>query len=268
MLNNVFFAVLTATLIVLVQQGDGRQCCIGGKIINGACLPPCSKVCPHVKLSCQPFLHGTNDPDSWTAAQNIPCFQYEEDQVTGKSFLRTSCRCPDRDYTDDSNLPTLSNCILSTIEATETICMGRMFQVQLGLMYAEDHDIDFEEDVSNSRICKLEAEEDLEFQECIEFKFNTIHTMLVGDDLQFEDDTTVGPENRFTTVTIDDELQFEGTTRVFGNHWGNMEIHECEINTALSDLFIKNNRCDSAVIDDPSACVAPIAGGFKCIPEP
>ena len=106
------------------------------------------------------------------------------------------------------NRPALSNCILSTIETEETICMGRMFQVQLGLMYADDSDIDFEEDVSNSRICLLEAGEDLEFQESIEFKFNTIHTMLIGDNLEFEDDTTVGPENRFTTVTIEDELQF------------------------------------------------------------
>ena len=52
---------------------------------------------------------------------------------------------------------------------------------------------------------------------------------------------------------------------MFGNHWENMEFFEC---APLSDLFIKNNRCDSAVIGDPSQCRAPVAGGFKCIPEP
>ena len=181
MINNAFVVVLTATLILLVQQGDGRQCCIGGKIINGACLPPCSKVCPHVNLPCQPFLEGTNDPDSWTAAQNIPCFQYEEDQVTGKSFLRTSCRCPDRNYIDDSlNRPALSNCILSTIETEDHMYMGRMFQVQLGLMHSigGSDDIFFFEDISNSRICLLESGDDVHFQESLEFKFNTIHTIM------------------------------------------------------------------------------------------
>ena len=265
MANNVFFAVLTATLILLVQQGDGRQCCIGGKIINGACLPPCSKVCPHVNLPCQPFLEGTNDPDSWTAAQNIPCFQYEEDQVTGKSFLRTSCKCPDRDYTDDSlNPPTLSNCILSTIETEENIYMGQMFQVQLGLMYADDRDINFEEDVSNSRICILDSD-NVYFQNFIEFKFNTVHSMLVDDNIVFEDDTTIGPGNRFTIVTAGGDLIFNENSKVFGNQWGIMSIDGCTIDTTA---FIKNNRCDSAAIGDPSECPAPVAGGFKCIPEP
>ena len=266
MVNNMFVSVLTATLILLVQQGDGRQCCIGGKIINGACLPPCSKVCPHVNLPCQPFLEGTNDPDSWTAAQNIPCFQYEEDQVTGKSFLRTSCRCPDRDYTDDSlNPPTLSNCILLTIDTEEEIHMGRMFQVQLGLVYADGPDINFEEDVSNSRICLLESRDDVFFQNFIEFKFNTVHTMMADADIVFEEDTTIGPGNRFTILTADNFLSFSENSKVFGNQWGVMSIGGCTIDATA---FIKNNMCDSAAIGDPSECPAPVAGGFKCIPEP
>ena len=267
MVNNAFVVVLTATLILLVQQGDGRQCCIGGKIINGACLPPCSKVCPHVNLPCQPFLDGTNDPDSWTAAQNIPCFQYEEDQVTGKSFLRTSCRCPDRDYTDDSlNPPTLSNCILLTIDTEEEIHMGRMFQVQLGLMRSigEHVDIFFIEDVSNSRICLIYAGGNVEFREPIEFKFNTVSSTFAGLNIVFDADTTVGPGNHFTDVFIND-LIFLENSKVFGNQWGILNILGCTIDATA---FIKNNRCDSAAIGDSSQCVAPVAGGFKCIPEP
>ena len=144
---------------MLLQQSDAHKCCFGERLIDGVCLRPCFTVCRKIELPCEPFL---DDPDqtvpSWTAAENTPRFQVETHQLTGERFLRTSCKCPDRIYTNTSNPGALSNCILSTItEIEEEINFGQLSRVQLGVVMASGEDVDFQGDTERIRICLVDA---------------------------------------------------------------------------------------------------------------
>lgn len=275
MAPSITLGALFLVATILLQPSDARRCPVGQRHVNGVCLQHCSKVCRGIQLSCEPFLRDSPDTNvpSWTAAENTPCFQVETDQLTGEKFLRTSCKCPNRIYTNTSNPGALSNCILSSItENEEEINFGRLYWVQLGVVRALGEDIDFQGDTKRNRICLVDTAEDVEFGSFIRFRYNVIHTMVIDDDLQFEPGTIVGPRNVFTSITIADKLRFVeeedtvGTVKVLRNNWGSMVIDECEIETEIEPI-IRQNHCDAAIINDSSDCVSPIAGNFDCIFE-
>ena len=266
-------AVLLLATTILLQQSDARKCCFRERLINGVCLQPCSTVCRKIELPCEPFLE---DPDqtvpSWTAAENTPCFQVETHQLTGERFLRTSCKCPDRIYTNTNNPAALSNCILSTITDTaDEINFGKLFRVQLGVVRASVEDVHFQGDTERNLICRVGAFEDVIFGSLALFRHNVIHRMMMSDDLQFQPGAVV-VSNVFESVNIGDELRFTeelgltGTVKVIRNNWGNMMIGLCDIETG-TEPNIRQNHCDSAIINDSSNCGPPIAGGFDCITE-
>ena len=273
MASRVTVVLLLLATMILLQQGDARKCPIGQRQINGVCLQHCFTICRKIELPCEPFL---DDPDqtvpSWTAAENTPCFQVETHQLTGERFLRTSCKCPDRIYTNTSNPGALSNCILSTItEFEEEINFGQLSRVRLGAVRASGEDIDFQGKTKRSQICLVDAFEDVEFGSLTKFRHNVIDSMVIGDDLQFEPGTVVA-NNVFKRVNIADEFRFveerdlTDKVTVLRNNWGNMVIAECDIETE-TEPRIRQNHCDSATINDSSNCGPPIAGGFDCITE-
>ena len=259
---------------VLLQQTIAGRCPYGQRFINGFCHRHCSKVCRNIKLPCEPFLDTSiiKNYSSWKDAENVPCFQREWDQITGEVFLRTSCMCPNRTYTNTSNPGALSNCILSEITETEgEINFGRLSWVQLGVVRAEAQDIDFQGNAKRNHICLVDTVEDVEFGSFTKFRYNIVYKMLVGDDLQFEQGAIVGPFNIFGTVNIADEFRFTeddltDIVKVIRNSWGNLTIGECDIETE-EEPIIRQNTCDAANIDDASKCVTPIAGGLTCITE-
>ena len=101
---------------------------------------------------------------------------------------------------------------------------------------------------------------------------NTIHSMVIGDDLQFEPGTIVGPYNVFTRITIVDEFRFKeeddltDVVKVLRNSWGNITFGKCDIETD-NEPIIRQNRCDTATMGDSSNCGSPIAGGLDCITQ-
>ena len=48
------------------------------------------------------------------------------------------------------------------------------------------------------------------------------------------------------------------------NNWGNTVIGECDIETETEPI-VRQNHCDSAIINESSNCGPLIAGGFDCI---
>ena len=166
--------VLLLVTTILLQQGDARKCPFGQRQINGVCTKHCSIVCRSIELPCEPFLEESPDRNVslWTAAENTPCFQVETDQTTGEKFLRTSCKCPDRIYTNTSNPGSLFNCILTEItEVEEEINFGQLYWVQLGVVRASGEDVDFQGDTRRNRICLVDAFEDVEFGSFIRFRY-------------------------------------------------------------------------------------------------
>ena len=242
--------------------------------MNDSCLKRCSEVCPFINLPCEPFLESTSPSAgnnlSWIAAENVPCFQREQDQLTGDVFFRTSCRCPDRIYTNTSNPGALSNCILSEIfEADLEINFGQLFSVQLGFVRASRRDIDFQGDAKRNKICLVDTAEDVEFGSSTRFSYNIVNSMIVGDDLQFEPGSVVGPYNVFKTVEIDDEFRFvddepQELVGVFGNYWGTMVVGECDIETEI-EPSITGNICEEITADDSSCLISTISDGFSCL---
>ncbi|CAI8019886.1 hypothetical protein GBAR_LOCUS11913 [Geodia barretti] len=266
---------LLATLLLL-SQTSARRCPPRHKFINGSCYNRCSVVCPNVDLPCEPFLEAslsTGDLSSWIAAENAPCFQREFDQITGAKFLRTSCRCPERIYTNTSNPGSLSNCILSEItEENLEINFGRLSQVQLGVVRASGEDIDFQGDTRRNMICVVDTAEDVEFGTMTKFSYNIINTMIIGDDLQFEPGVVVGPYNVFKSISIHDEFSFvddepSEEVRVIRNYWNTVRMGECDIESEIQPLVI-GNVCNAVTVDDTSSClIPPLLGGFSCLNE-
>ena len=262
--------------ILLLQQATARKCPLGEIFIKDTCLKRCSEVCPFIKLPCEPFLDMQSSPynvSSWIAAENVPCFQREYDQLTGNEFFRTSCRCPDRIYTNTSNPGTLSNCILSAITETELeINVGQLSSVQLGIVTADRKDIDFQGDTNGNLICMVDTAEDLEFGSSTKFSYNIIENLVVGDDLQFEPGVVVGPYNVFKRVTIRDKFRFvddipQDVVKVVRNYWGTLIVDECEIETDTEPIFIQN-ICSEVTVDKLSSClISPIMDGLSCLPK-
>ena len=267
--------ILLATMLFL-RETSARRCPIGQKYIDGFCYKRCSVVCPNIYLSCDPFLAApspTRDNYSWIAAENAPCFQREFDQITGARFLRTSCRCPERLYTNTTDPGALSNCILSEITEGQEINFGELSRVQLGVVRSLGEDVDFQGDTKRNKICLIYAFEDVEFGTMTKFRYNIIHTMLIGDDLQFEPGVVVGPYNIFNNVYIEDEISFEddepsAQVRVIRNRWNTVSSGECDIETRIEPRIV-GNFCNEVTASDISSClVPPIAGGFSCLNEP
>lgn len=270
------FSAITVVIIgvTLFLHSEARKCPIGQRFLNGTCTKHCYQQCRGIDLPCDPFLINpltSSDLSSWEAAENIPCFQRERDQITGETFLRTSCRCPERVYTNTSNPGTLSNCILTEItEEQLEINFGQLSWVQIGAIRALGEDIDFQGNVKRSNICVAYTAEDVEFGTMTKFSYNTVNTMIIGDDLQFEPGVVVGPFNEFKNVQIDDEFRFvddqpEAEVKVIRNIWNILTADECDIESETQPR-ITGNICNATDIDDMPSCLIPqIADGFSCL---
>ena len=269
--------VLLTGLLVL-QLTCARKCPYGQRFVDGSCYKHCSKVCRNVKLSCEPFLEAPSSPhnnvSSWVEAENVPCFQRERDQITGEMFLRTSCKCPDRIYTNTSNPAAFFNCILSEITEKELeINFGQLCWVQIGAIRALERDIDFQGNTKRNLICVVDTAEDVEFGSLTKFSYNVVNTTIVGDDLQFEQGSIVGPYNVFSTVNISDKFRFvddnlEQGVRVIRNNWGKLTTGECEIETEIQPSIIGNICSEATIVKDVASCfIKPIVGGLSCLQE-
>ena len=260
-------------------------------IFKCMCLEKCRNVCRSFSIKC------TGEYD-WTSFENKRCYQFEKMQGTGPIsalFLRTSCRCPSRDYSvSDSCAPAtqanLSNCIIGEITSVDQeINFGTLSNVQIGRVSAtgtDDEgkpvDIDFQGDASGSHFCELEADGDIEFggEACpIQFSDNSVMSIQTGLDFQFEEGTWVGPNNRFGDLDIGDDWQFNGSaaatreTKIWNNSFGDVEAGmtpgengKCNYNDghAVGDADIYGNSCSTFVIPSDGDC-DDVYDGFDCV---
>jgi len=256
------------------------------------CLKPCSKVCRNFSIRC----NGDYGPGSyWEEYENLRCFQWERRQARqlatfprtvpiSRRFLRTTCKCPDRNYAaSDACAPwtqaNLSNCIQGKIETDGTyeINFGHLTNVQLGHVHAtgNDFDIDFQGDVTGSHFCELESDEgDIEFggEKCpTHFSSNTVMSAKVGKDFKFEEGAWM-TGNYFGTVDAGDDWQFNGSalatrnTVISGNRFYTTVVDDkCNYNShSVADADIDNNTCDSFTVADDTDC-GDVFNGFDCV---
>lgn len=248
------------------------------------CLSPCADVCRKIELRCTG--HYTNVLSDWVIAENTKCFEIEKRQgsIVSPLFLRTTCKCPDRDYEyseacEPLAQANLKNCIKGEITANHEINFGSLENVQLGHVESigSSKDIDFQGDVFNSRFCHLEAGEDIEFGggECpIQFSESFVRRMTTGEDLQFEKGTWVGPNNFFGSVNIGDDFQFNndsGATRdteIWDSTWNNIDAGgKCNYNDGIleSSISVSGNTCRDFNVANDSDCDPTVFGGFSCV---
>lgn len=247
------------------------------------CLSPCRKVCGRSRLLCD----GQFADAAWAKAEKRKCFELEYEQggsTLSRMFLRTTCKCPERDYSvseacEPHTQANLKNCILSDISATHEINFGTLENVQLRHVQSigSSFDIDFQGDVNNSHICHLEAGEDIEFggEECpIQFQNSYVKLMTIGEDLQFEKGTWVGPDNIFGSVDIVGDFRFDNSddairdTEIWENHFGSIDAGgSCNYNDGIpeSDILVDDNTCDTFDVSNDSDCDPTVFDGFSCV---
>lgn len=245
------------------------------------CLSPCEDVCGAIKLLCTGQY--TKLRSAWVRAENTKCFEIEKRQGSTllSYFLRTTCKCPERDYTisdacDSNAQANLKNCIRGEITANHEINFGDLKNVKIGHVESigSSNDIDFQGNVSNSRFCHLEAGEDIEFGggECpIQFQDNVVKRMTIGQDLQFERGAWIGPSNTFGSVDIADDFQFNNDsdftrdTNIWSNTWESIDVGDkCNYNVPEYSISVSDNTCVDFDVNDDSDCDPTVFGGFSC----
>lgn len=253
--------------------------------VNGVCtcLSPCEEVCGNIRMRCD----GQFAEAAWAKAEKRKCFELEYQQggsVLTRMFLRTTCKCPERDYEiseacEPHTQANLKNCILAEITANHEINFGTLENVQLRHVQSigSEYDIDFQGEVHNSHFCHLEAGEDIEFggEECpIQFHNNYVKLMTIGEDLQFEKGTWVGPDNIFGSVNIVGDFRFDNSndairdTEVWENHFASIDAGGyCEYHDGIpeSDILVVDNTCDTFDVFYDSDCDPTVFGGFTCV---
>jgi len=246
------------------------------------CLSPCEEVCGSMRLRCDDGFMGAT---AWAKAEKRKCFELEIEQggsLFTRMFLRTTCKCPERDYSiseacEPKTQANLKNCILADITANYEINFGTLENVQLRhVQTIGSDDIDFQGEVHNSHFCHLEAGEDIEFggEECpIQFHDNYVKLMTIGEDLQFEQGTWVGPDNIFGTVNIEGNFRFDDAnnairdTEVWENHFDSIDAGGMCFYNGIdeSEILVFDNTCDDFDVDNDSACDPAVFGGFTCV---
>jgi len=254
------------------------------------CLSPCADVCGAIMLRCTGHMwrsagHYTKKLSDWVIAENTKCFEIEKRQGSTLSsfFLRTTCKCPERDYAiseacDPQAQANLKNCIRGEITANHEINFGSLENVKIGHVESigSSNDIDFQGDVRNSRFCHLKAGEDIEFGggECpIQFYESSVRRMTIGQDLQFERGTWIGPDNIFGSVVIADDFQFNNDsghtrdTEIWDNTWKTIDAGgRCNYNDGIpeSSISVSGNVCVDFDVNNDSDCDPTVFGGFSC----
>lgn len=246
------------------------------------CLRPCSKVCTGISLRCGALA---DDPPKypiwWYNFENRRCFQVERQQGTNSLFIRTTCKCPTRDYTvSDSCTPnagaSLSNCVQAYISQAPEINFQDLSSVQLGYVKSTTKDIDFQGKVEKSLFCRIDAHEDVEFGggSCpAKLENNVFFNTVMNKDFQFEEGATLR-ENILFDVNIGDDFEVKDETGSFNtviqdNLFGNIEVgDDCKIAPgAATGVTISSNYCGSFTHSSGSGCtIFPFgSSGFSCL---
>jgi len=208
----------------------------------------------------------------------------ERKQGTKALFVRTTCKCPDRDYTvsDSCNeagaAASLSNCVRAWIYQAPEINFQDLSNVQLGYVRSTGADIDFQGKIKKSLFCRIDAYEDVEFggEECPADIRNNVffNTIMRTKDFQFEEGTTV-TENIFMNVKSGDDFEIKdggavGPTTITNNLFGDIEIaDDCKVEAgAGAGLTISTNNCNTFTHPIGSECNnPPFSTGFSCLPS-
>ena len=98
--------------------------------------------------------------------------------------------------------------------------------------------------------------------------------MTIGEDLQFEKGTWVGPDNIFGSVNIVRDFKFDNAndairdTEVWENYVGSIDAGgSCVYSDGIpeSDILVVDNTCGTFDVFYDSDCDPTVFGGFTCV---